>query len=394
LKFDMIEIQYFRCIGREVLSLLNKFSFILSFKKTYYFTAACLLISLSLILLSRNADGFSQWYAVKIYPVFTYFIGRAFSAWNHSFFEVGILISLLLVCMMTISGFWMFLRRSSFGKSYLFFSLRLVLCFTAGMVLIYSLTSAVNYQRDSIGTVLNLPVKDATKESLIKLSMLLAEDLTAVTNDPDWDYSILTAEDTAYIEMQARNTMKQLGKLEPSLAGYYPKPKPVYFSKSLSGLGIEGIFSPFTMEANYNNDITSFLIPYTICHELAHFKGYMKEDDAGFIAYLACRNSPSLAFQYSGIFHALTFSLNALKTEATVVEFNEVYQKLPEQVKVQLCYIKEQNMENASSFTSIAKSVNNVYLKANAQPGTKSYGLIVDLLIADHADRIDEENLL
>jgi len=374
--------------------LFTRFSFISTFKKTVYFTAACILISLTLILLSRNTEGFAQWYAVKVYPVFPGIIGRVFSAWNYSFFEAGILISLLLAGVLTIIGLWMLLRRSAFRKSYFSFCLRLFLCITACLVLTYSITSAINYHRDSIGTVLKLPVKDATEENLIQLSRLLAEDLTALTNDPDWDYSILTVDDMAYIETQAGNTMKQLGKQEPSLAGYYPKPKPVYFSKSLSGLGIEGIFSPFTMEANYNNDMTSFLIPYTICHELAHFKGYMKEDDAGFIAYLACRNSPSMVFQYSGIFHALIFSLNALKTEATVEEFNEIYQQLPEPVKVQLRYIKEQNMEHASSFTSIAKSVNNVYLKANAQTGTKSYGRIVDLLIADHADRIDEENLL
>ncbi len=374
--------------------MFMKFSFITTFKKTVYFSAACILISFSLILLSRNTEGFAQWYAVKVYPVFPGIIGRFFSAWNHSFFEAGILIGLLMAVLITMIGFWMLLRRCSFRKSYLSFCLRFFLCITASLVLIYSLTSAINYHRDSIGTVLKLPVMDATKENLIKLSSLLAEDLTALTNDPDWEYSILTVDDTAYIETQARNTMKQLGKQEPSLAGYYPQPKPVYFSKSLSSLGIEGIFSPFTMEANYNNDMTSFLIPYTICHEMAHFKGYMKEDDAGFIAYLACRNSPSMVFQYSGIFHALIFSLNALKTEATVEEFNEIYQQLPEPVRVQLSYIKEQNRKYASSFTSIAKSVNNAYLKANAQPGTMSYGRIVDLLISEHAGRINEENLL
>ena len=374
--------------------MFKMFPFISSFKKTYYYIAACILISLSLIFLSRNLNGFAQWYAVEVYPVFPGIVGRAFSAWNHSFFETGILVSLLLGGLLSVVGFGILLIRSPFGKSYLSFCLRLFLCITASLVLTYSVTSAVNYQRDSIGSVLKLPVKAATKESLIKLSMLLAKDLTVLTNDPDWDYSALIVNETEYIETQAINTMKKLGKKEPSLAGYYPKPKPVHFSKILSSLGIEGIFSPFTMEANYNNDMTFFLIPYTICHEMAHFKGYMKEDDAGFIAYMACRNSSSMVFQYSGIFHALIFSLNALKTEATVEEFNEIYQQVPEPVRVQLRYIKEQNMEQASSFMSIAKSVNNAYLKANAQPGTKSYGRIVDLLIADHADRIDEENLL
>ncbi len=365
-----------------------------SFKNVFYFGTACFAISLFLLLLSRYAEGFAQWYSVHIYPVFPAVIGRAFSTWKHSFFEAGILILLFLAGVLALTGLFAVLVRSFSGKKYLFFCIRLAAYVMASLVLFYTLTGAVNYQRDNIGAVLNLPEKAVSKESLVELSLILAEDLTSLTADPDWNYSILTVDDNAYIETQAVNAMKLLGKSEPSLSGYYPKPKPVYFSKYLSGLGIEGIFSPFTMEANYNNDMTQFLIPYTICHELAHLKGYMREDDAGFIAYLACRKSPSKVFQYSGIFHALIFSLNALKSEASVEEFNDIYQKLPEPVRIQLSYIKEQNQEQTTSFTSIAKSVNNIYLKANAQPGTKSYGRIVDLLISDYADRIDNGNLL
>jgi hypothetical protein len=139
--------------------------------------------------------------------------------------------------------------------------------------------------------------------------------------------------------------------------------------------------------------MTSFLIPYTICHELAHLKGYMKEDDAGFIAFMASINSPSKAFQYSGLFHGLIFTLNVLKHEVSTEEFNRIYQKFPEPVRIQLSYIKEQNQANASLFTKLAGRINNLYLMANAQTGTKSYGRMVDLLIAEYADRIDAENL-
>jgi energy-coupling factor transporter transmembrane protein EcfT len=312
--------------------------------------------------------------------------------WDFSIFEIGIMLVLFLTGALVIGGIWVFLRRRSPGKSY-FTMLRAFLCLFASLVLVFSL-SAINYSRDSIGMVLNLPAQEVSKGNLVKLSLILVEELTALTANPEWDYSLLTAKSAAYIEIEAVNSMKMLGKWEPSLAGYYPKPKPVYFSKPMSGLGLEGIYSPFTMEANYNTDRTSFLIPYTINHELAHLKGYMKEADAGFIAYLACKNSPSKVFQYSGFFHALIFSLNALKLEADSAEFNEIYQKLPEPVRFQLNYIHEQNLERDSIFTTVSKSVNHVYLKANAQNGTNSYGGIVDLLLSDYAERINGEDLL
>lgn len=344
--------------------------------------------------MSRYAEGFAQWYAVTVYPVFPFFIGRVFSIWKYSWFETGILAIAVISGMLVLTDLLLAVMRSSMLKIYRSVCLRVLICFIAGLFLIYSMTCAVNYQRDGIGTVLKLPREDASTERLEKLNLILARQLTELTTDPDWDYSLLTADDMAYIKTEAVNSMKQLGKKEPSLSGYYPDPKPVYFTGTMVSLGIDGIFSPFTMEANYNGDMTPFLIPYTICHELAHLKGYMKEGDASFIGYLACKNSPSMVFQYSGIFHALIYTLNALKAEVPTEEFNRVYKNIPEPVRIQLNYVREQSQLNETAFTPLAGTINNAYLKANAQSGTKSYGQIVDLLLADYADQMEDEDLL
>lgn len=374
--------------------LLKRLSIISTYKRTFGFSVLCILLSFTLIVLSRTIEGFAQWYAANVYPIIPSTIGRAFSIWDFSVFEASVLLFLILTGSFALSGLRMIFRHRLKNRSQQSKYFRCYICFTAAMFVVFTLNSGINYSRDNIGSVLKLPIQEATEENLVKLSMILAEELTALTEDPKWDYSVLTAESTAYIETEAVNAMKLLGEREPSLSGYYPEPKPVYLSKSLSSLGIEGIFSPFTMEANYNNDMTSFLIPYTICHELAHLKGYMKEEDAGFIAYLACRNSSSMVLQYSGLFHALTYALNALYVEAPYAEYKEIYFALPEPIRAQLNYVKEQRMENASMFTTTSKSVNNLYLKANAQAGTKSYTRIVDLLISDYADRIHGGDLL
>lgn len=363
-------------------------------KKTAYFTVLCLAVSLVLNLLARYTEGFAQWYAVHIYPVFPNVIGRISSLWKHSVVEASVLLFIFGVAVLTILGFHMLISKKPYGKRVFSFSLKFAACAFAVLALAYTLTCSINYQRDGIGDVLKLPKEAPTKEALKKLSLLLVEDLNRLTGSEDWDYGMLAAADIEYIEYESISAMKLLGKKDPSLAGYYPRPKAVYFSKELTGIGIEGIFFPFTMEANYNSDITPFLIPYAICHEMAHVKGYMKEDDAGFIAFLACRNSPSQVFQYSGLFRALTFTLNALKTEAEPEEYNEIFQKLPEPVKNQLVYVAEHYRDRASVFKPVARSVNNLYLQANAQSGVKSYGRIVDLLIADYADRISGMSLL
>ncbi|MFQ8979614.1 MAG: DUF3810 family protein [Waltera sp.] len=40
--------------------------------------------------------------------------------------------------------------------------------------------------------------------------------------------------------------------------------------------------------------------PATMCHELAHIRGYIYEDEANFIAFLACVESDDSTFQYAG----------------------------------------------------------------------------------------------
>ena len=57
----------------------------------------------------------------------------------------------------------------------------------------------------------------------------------------------------------------------------------------MSYANIGGMFFPFTMESNINVDNPFFVVPWTMAHELAHQCGFMREDEANFIAYLACK---------------------------------------------------------------------------------------------------------
>lgn len=59
------------------------------------------------------------------------------------------------------------------------------------------------------------------------------------------------------------------------------------------------------------NDV---LIPVTMCHELSHLSGYMREDEANFIAFLACLQSDDPEFRYSGVYLASVHAMNALLT--------------------------------------------------------------------------------
>ncbi|MDF3002731.1 MAG: hypothetical protein K0Q48_2850 [Bacillota bacterium] len=358
-------------------------------------SAGMILFSVILMLASRYHKGFAQWYALNIYPIFPETLGRIFSPWPMSLFEVGILMAVFAAVYFIFMSIWRLYINNGKQKVFILTGLKKGMLLISALILTYTLTCSINYHRDDIGTVLKRPVEAVSVAKLETLCILLSEQMIVLMDNPEWTSSLQSLNDMDSIGTEAIAAMKNLGDREPSLSGYYPNPKPIYFSKLMSMMGIEGIYSPFTMEANYNNDMTSFLVPFTMCHEFAHLKGYMREEDANFIAYLASKDSPSPAFQYSGAFHALTYSLNALKKAVSIEQYYDTYEKLPELVRIQLSYIGEQNREGPVIYRDMARYVNNAYLLANAQSkGAGSYGLMVDYLIAEYKDVLEPDELL
>lgn len=108
----------------------------------------------------------------------------------------------------------------------------------------------------------------------------------------------------------AISDMQALGETYDALQGFYPMPKPLYFSDFVSQQYMLGYYFPFSMGANYNKVAYVTNLPVTMCHELAHLKGYIQEDEANFIGFLACISSDDLLFQYSGYLSVLNYVNN------------------------------------------------------------------------------------
>lgn len=96
----------------------------------------------------------------------------------------------------------------------------------------------------------------------------------------------------------------------PRLSGYYPNAKPIMGSYFMYQSKIIGVYFPFSMEANYNTYVSSTYMPAVAAHELSHLKGYIYEDEANFIAYLACVSSDSDVLNYSGYLSVLSYINN------------------------------------------------------------------------------------
>jgi len=152
-------------------------------------------------------------------------------------------------------------------------------------------------------------------------------------------------------------------------------------------MNIAGIYVPFTFEATFNADMPHANIPHTMLHELAHFKGFMREDEANFIAYLASREMDSPAFRYSGVMLALIHTGNALFAADRDLYF-ELSGGLNDGVWRDFDYNRAYWQQFEGRVAEVATAMNDVYLRHNRQEdGVRSYGRMVDLLLADYRVR-------
>lgn len=244
----------------------------------------------------------------------------------------------------------------------------------------------INYYRHPFAYHTNLEVQDSTVEELYELAKDLVKDVNSIKNeleqlgDSDSFKLSKTINETAKDAQEAFNS---IGEEYEVLRGRYPFPKPVLFSKFMSRAEITGIFIPYTVEANVNVDAPDFTIPFTMSHELAHLSGFMREDEANYIAYLVSIGSESKDFNYSGSLSALIMTLDALYAQDYELYF-ELRNECSEGVNSDLRYNSAYwSQFEDTSITVISNKVNDNYLKMNNQKdGVKSYGRMLDLMLA------------
>jgi hypothetical protein len=196
---------------------------------------------------------------------------------------------------------------------------------------------------------------------------------------------------TTELAKQAGKAFEALSTDYPVLEGRYAAPKPILLSKLMSQTEITGIFFPFTMEANVNVDVPDYSIPATMLHELAHLRGFMREDEANYLAYLAGMKSDQVELQYSSTMLALVISGNALYDSNPELYF-EIRDQYSEgvlaDIRANTAYWQKYEDTAVSTFSN---KVNDTYLKVNAQSdGVQSYGRMLDLLLAKYRKEQEE----
>lgn len=341
------------------------------------------LFTVVLQILSRKADGFAEWYAKTVYPLLMRLLGSLSGLFPFAVDELAAYVLAAAALVYLAAGVRGMAARkikpaSWAGRTAVYAVKAVIIVF-----LLFTTNSGINYHRTPFSVLADLPVEQSTTAELEGLCLWLTGRIEEESGKITLQENGLCALPDQMRE-KTRAAMMDLGETYPQLGGWYPKAKPVFTWPVLSYEFLEGIYGPYTMEANYNPDIPRYNQPAVLCHELSHLKGFMREDEANYIAYLACTGSKDANLRYSGLLLAYTHSMNALYG-ADYERFLKVRGELCEQANLDYAYHGYYWDRYEGPVSELSDKVNDTYLKANAQPeGSRSYGKMVDLLIGEY----------
>ena len=373
-------------------------------KKTGIIYASIAVFVVLLNVIAWNSTSFCDGYIRYIFPVWVNTYGRLTAVFPFSVGEIllvaGVLCVLIFVLCILICltlGVYSLLtsQRSTPGKirNGLWKFSKGYFCFFAWTVLVVCLIMTLNcsilyhastfseqYYGEEDGDYI-LDDLIAVRNMVVERCNILAQEMIRDENgDLVYDKDM---------EAEAIRAMKELGKQYDQLDGYYPRPKPLvssdFFSQQYSG----GYYFPFSMEANYNNVMYIANFPAAMCHELAHLRGYIYEDEANFISFLACVQSEDPFFQYCGYLSVLYYLDNDFYDAVGDDKYWEQIWIEP-QVHIDNVFLKKSEWdrieEEAVLETEVVEAVSDEFvdtmLKANGvEDGMISYSRVVELLL-------------
>lgn len=176
----------------------------------------------------------------------------------------------------------------------------------------------------------------------------------------------------------------------PSIQRLYSRTKPVLLSEPWTYTHTSGVYSFFTGEANVNVNYPDYIVISSAAHEMAHQRGITREDEANFIAFLVCTMSDDAYVRYSGYVDVLNEVMNKLYSADTEL-YAAARLRMPEEIKAEYAsYSAFFDKYRESTASKVSGTINNAYISSHGQPaGIKSYGLVVDLVVAYMLDGAD-----
>ena len=337
-----------------------------------------------LTILIKWASWYPDWveknYTYGAYPLISK-VQRALFGWIPISIGDLFYVFLILVLIYRTVLFVRLLIKRKLVRRHLTAGLQQIIFFFLFIYVTFNLLWGLNYNRKGISYQLGIEVRPYSVSELDTLTSALQVQLNsyaAQVNPAQRDS--FDRKKTLFNE--ATDAFKQAAGAHSFLAYNTRSVKPSLFSYLGNYLGFQGYYNPFSGEAQVNTTIPRFLEPFVTAHEIAHQLGYGKENEANFVAFLACRHYESLVFKYSMYFDMYNYSIGELYRRDTAMA-RKKQQQLHPQVLKDVREFRDFYQKHRNPVETFVMWGYGHYLKANNQPGGKqTYNEVVAWLIA------------
>ena len=150
--------------------------------------------------------------------------------------------------------------------------------------------------------------------------------------------------------------------------------KPTLFGNIMERFDIEGYYNPFTGEGQVNTELPPFMLPFTICHEMAHQAGIAAEEDANLMAYAVGTVTTDSSFNYSCYLNVWLYTNNRLFFHDSALA-RQIESQINPITSAHLDNLEAINRKYHSDITKYSGVVYDSYLRMqHQQEGIHSYG--------------------
>lgn len=264
------------------------------------------LIALALHLAGYFPAWVEKWYSTGIYPGLANTL-RLITRWAP--FSLGdvIYIWFLLWLLVRLTQLIVRLARKQFHRPHI---LPFVLRVFSGLLsfyIVFRLMWGLNYDRLGIAYQMKLSPQPYDTTQLARLTNMLIDSMNSSRERLTADTSLPVLSTDSIYRFASRGYANASYKY-PFLNYANRSVKKSLFTPLAHHLGFTGYYNPFTGEAQVRSDIPSVVLPYVVCHEMAHQLGYASESEANFVGYLTAMDSGSDFFRYSTLIELVNYA--------------------------------------------------------------------------------------
>ncbi len=330
------------------------------------------LIIFGVFQLLKLSTSFCEWYSRTIARFIQTVNGAILKYLPFSFTEVFFIFLIIFCITLLVYAIVAFCKRKPYKG---FSSLCLMVVQIFAVVTAYNVTVGLEYNRDEVP----IPMYEGTVENsqIDSVIQYFLEDYNYCASQLEFDENneVINPYSTAELNRIIENEYEKLN--DESFGGYFSSfttyAKPMMTSFLYREFWITGVYFGTFGEANFNYLSTNAEIPFTMCHEIAHSKGVMRENDANLVAAYLTLTSDDVYLRYSGYTYTFTRLLSLANYSDTENAYRTFYYQIDSQILANRSYISNYWNEH-DLYNEIVDWINDLYLKLmGTEEGTDSY---------------------